>query len=41
MGKNYKHLLFEERALLQTQLEMGWCPARRSSAKWSGICARA
>ncbi len=27
MGKSYKHLSFEERALLQTQLMMGWSPA--------------
>ena len=27
MGKSYKHLSLEERALLQTQLEMGWSPA--------------
>jgi IS30 family transposase len=27
MGKSYKHLSFEERALLQTQLVMGWIPA--------------
>ena len=26
-GKSYKHLSFEERALLQTQLVMGWSPA--------------
>ena len=27
MGKSYKHLSFEERALLQTPLVMGWSPA--------------
>ena len=27
MGKSYKHLSLEERALLQTQLGMGWSPA--------------
>jgi IS30 family transposase len=27
MGKCYKHLSLEERALLQTQLEMGWSSA--------------
>src|ERR1700761_179067 len=27
MGSHYKHLCMEERALIQTQLSMGWRPA--------------